>query len=381
MSNLKKIGIECHTIEKEKRLGAGGNYLLNILKEWSKLSPDEYRFILYFKDRIPSEKILAAPVFTKKIIKIPGIRSTAFFYNILLPLKAFSDKVDILFLPFYMRPFFCFSQTVAAVHDISFKTHPEWFSWNYKIPFQILSKFAIKTSRAILACSEYTKKEIINNYKISPKKIHVVYLAADKNFNEQKKQGEIKRIKKKYGLNKKYLFFTGNIFNRRHILESIKAFENLKEYQFLISGRDFTRPAQNIDKKIEKINKKIPDSIKKVKFVDYEDLIPVYQGSDLFIWLSEYEGFGLPVLEAMACGVPVLTTKKTSLGEVMGDYPIWVENPINIKEISVKMQKILNDEKLRKESINKGLMQTKKFSWQKTAEETLKIIENETDKN
>lgn len=372
-----KIGVESHTIEKEEKLGASGNYLANILKEWSKLNPDEYQFILYFKDKIPSEEFLNSPVFVKRLVKIPlNIKSTALFYNIFLPLKARLDKVNILFLPFYMRPFFCFTPTVTTIHDISFKTHPEWFSWNYKIPFQILSKLAIKTSKAIMACSEYTKKEILSNYKVSPQKIHIVYEAAGQKFNDNKNEKEIKRAKNKYDLNKKYLFYTGTIFNRRHVLESIKAFEGLEGYQFLISGRDFTEPKQNIDKKIKGIK-----GIKRVNFVDYEDLIPIYQGTDLFVWLSEYEGFGLPVLEVMACGTPVLTTKMTSLGEVIGDYPIAVDNPSDINEISAKMKKLLFDENLRKTAIKKGLAQAKKFSWQKTAEQTLEIIKNEIKHN
>jgi len=365
-----KIGIEAHTIEKEEKLGAGGNYLSQILKEWSKLNPDKYQFILYFKDRIPKEKFLCSPIFVKKLVKTP-IKSTALFYNISMPLEAKRDKLDILFLPFYMRPFFCFVPTVTAIHDISFKTHPEWIAWNYKLPFKLLSWLAIKTSKAILACSEYTKQEIIKNYKISPERVHTIYLAADKDFNNQKNEQEIQESKHKYGIDKKYLFFTGSIFNRRHVLESIKAFEAISKensnYQFLISGRDLTRPAQNIDKK---------NIVKRVRYIDKNDLKNIYQGAELFVWLSEYEGFGLPALESMACGTPVLATKITSLTEVIGDYPIWINNPNDIEEIKEKMIKVLTDKNLRKEMIERGLQQASKFSWRKTAEETLKVLLN-----
>jgi len=375
-----KIGIEAHTIEKTEKLGAGGNYLTGLLKEWSKLDPNKYKFILYFKERIPKDKFLNSKVFIKKIVKIPfGIKSTALFYNVFFPLNAKKDKLDILFLPFYMRPFFCFSPIITAIHDISFKKHPEWFAWNYKIPFQLLTKLAIKKSKAILVCSEYTKKEIIENYKINPKKIKLIYLAVDKKFKNEKEKSRIKKIKEKYGLNKKYIFYTGTIFNRRHVLESIKAFEkNLKDgldCQFLISGRDFTKPTQDIDKKIERINENFPEAIKKIKFIDYNDLIFVYQGAEIFIWLSNYEGFGLPVLEAMSCGTPVLTTKKSSLSEVLGNYPLCVENPKDIKEIFKKIKMLFQNQEIKKESIKKGLIQAQKFSWEKTAEETLKILE------
>jgi len=375
-----KIGIEAHTIEKQEKLGAGGNYLGQILKEWSKLNPDEYQFILYFKDRIPTDEFLNKPIFKKRVAKILGISSTMLFYNLLFPLRAFFDKLDVLFLPFYMRPLFCFNRKiVTSIHDIFFKPHPEWCSWRYRYPYLILTKLAVKSSGAIIVCSQSTKKEIIKYYKVNPNKIHIVYLAAGEEFNSNKDFSKIKKAKGKYGLNKRYLFFTGTILNRRHVLESIQAFEKLLEkgldYQFLISGRDFTRcPAQKIDKEADRINYRFPNALKRTRYVDSEDLISIYQDTELLVWLSEYEGFGLPVLEAMACATPVLTTKMTSLAEVLGDYPIAIDNPSDVEEIKEKMIKVLKDEQLRNEMIQKGLERVQKFSWQKTAQETLKIL-------
>ena len=174
------------------------------------------------------------------------------------------------------------------------------------------------------------------------------------------------------------MFYTGSIFSRRHVLELIKAFEKLLDngldYQFLISGDDLTCPAQNIIQIINNINKKYSNAIIKVDYVHEDDLLYIYQGAELFVWPSEYEGFGLPPLEAMACGTPVLSTKKTSLAEVLGDYPIWVENPSDIGEIKDKMIKVLKDENLRNEMITQGLICARQFSWQKTAEETLRIL-------
>lgn len=374
-----KIGIEAHTIEKIEKLGAGGIYLSQILKEWSKLDPDQYQFVLYFKDRIPEDEFLKSRVFIKKIVRTP-IKSTVLFYNIFMPIIAKRDKVDVLFLPFYMRPLICFTPTVVAIHDVSYRTHPEWFSWNYKLPFRLLTWLAIKKSKAILTCSNYTKKEIMNNYNVSESKIKVIYLAANDEFNvdKNKNENEILKSKQKYGINKKYLFFTGSIFNRRHVLETIKAFDLLLkqnlDYQLLISGRNLTNPFQDIDKEINIINRQFSDAIKRVQYVNEDDFKNIYQNAEMTIYLSEYEGFGLPVIEAMACGIPVLTTKMTSLEEVSGDYPIAIDDPNNINEIKEKIIKILGDEQLRKTMIAKGLERAKSFSWQKTAEETLRTL-------
>lgn len=355
------IGIDCHPLEKT-RTGAA-RYLINLLKYWK--DDQRVNFILY----------------SMKDVKNPlNIKSTALYYNFSLPRRAKKDKVDILFLPFYMRPFFCGVPTAVAIHDISYIAHPEWFDLYHRMAYNILSKRAIRKSKIIFASSEYTGKEILKYCKINPEKIHVVLLAVDEKFNPNKNLAKIQEIKQKYNLKNKYLFYAGSIFNRRHVLETLKAFELILEkylnYQLFITGRNLTHPFQDIDKEIRRINQKFPEAIKRVAYVDEEDLVCLYQAAELFIYLSEYEGFGLPPLEAMACGTPVLTTKKTSLAEVLGDYPLWIENPNDVEEIKEKMIKILSNERLRNEMIEKGLAQAQKFSWQKTAEETLKIIIN-----
>jgi len=177
------------------------------------------------------------------------------------------------------------------------------------------------------------------------------------------------KIREKYGIKNKFIFYVGAIFQRRFIPQIIAAFEKIKDKlpdcQLLIAGPNYTHPFIDIKKE---------NSIIYVDYIKEEDLVSLYNSANLFIWLSSYEGFGLPPLEAMACGTPVLSTKKTSLAEVLGDYPIWVENPEDINEISEKMLEVLSDEKLKKQMIEMGLKQAQKFSWQKTAEETLRIL-------
>ena len=378
-----RIGIDCHVLEKRKSGVGVARYLMKLLNCWSRKSGIE--FFLYFKDRIisgnflSSSDFLSSPVFIKKIAKNPfNIKSLALYYNFSLPIAVMRDKIDVLFLPFYMRPFFCWVPTVNVIHDISYVSHSNWFRLRYRLPLKLLTKRAIKKSFALVVSSKYTKDEIIKFYDVRENKIFPILLAADEKFNSQKNIDKIEEVKRKYNLNKNYLFYTGSIFSRRHVLELIKAFEKLLDngldYQFLISGDDLTCPAQNIIQIINNINKKYSNAIIKVDYVHEDDLLYIYQGAELFVWPSEYEGFGLPPLEAMACGTPVLSTKKTSLAEVLGDYPIWVENPSDIGEIKDKMIKVLKDENLRNEMITQGLICARQFSWQKTAEETLRIL-------
>ena len=376
-----KIGIDCHNLE-EYRTGVG-RYLANLLKYWSEHKDTE--FILYFKEQIPKDDFLKSSNFIKKILKNPfNIKSSALFYNFSLPIAAKKDKIDVLFLPFYLRPIFCFVPTITAIHDISFKVHPEWLNVIRRIINQVFSGLAIKKSLAILVCSHYTKQEILKYYKkAKANEIFVVHLASDEKFKELSHINP--QIKEKYGIKDKFIFYVGAIFNRRSVHQSIEVFDSIAEkfsnYQFLIGGPNYTNPFIDIDRMIKEVNRSLKkEAIIHVDYVDEEDLVELYNSADLFVWPSSYEGFGLPPLEAMACGTPVLTTRMTSLNEILDIYPMAVDSPDDIEEIRNKMMLFLTNEELRNKAVGAGIKRAKDFSWEKTAKETLEIIKNETNK-
>jgi glycosyltransferase involved in cell wall biosynthesis len=313
-------------------------------------------YVLYFKNQVPID-IPKSQNFQNKILKS---NSNFWFEHILLPKAAKQDKVDIFFSPSYILPFKMSEKikTAVAIHDLSYEAHPEWYSWQNRILLRWIGKKSARKADIIFTCSEFSKNEVLKYYRIAADKIKVIYLAADEKFTQNP------AIKKQ-----KLIFYVGAIFNRRFIPQIIQAFKKIKnklpDYQLLIAGPNYTYPHMDI---------KSGESIIYNNYIDEKDLVYLYNSASLFVWLSSYEGFGLPPLEAMACGTPVLSNKKTSLSEVLGDYPISVENPKDIDEISEKMLKVLSNEQLSDGLIKKGLEQAQKFSWQKTAKETLKIL-------
>jgi glycosyltransferase involved in cell wall biosynthesis len=370
------IGIDCHNLEG-KRTGMG-RYLINLLQNWgelnSKIQNPNFKFILYFKDYVPDD-IPKSSNFESKILKS---KSTAYFIHCLLPKAAEKDKVDLFFSPSYILPLKISKKikTAVTIHDISYAAHPEWFSWQNNVLLRFVSRKSAQRADIILTPSEFSKKEILKYYHVNPDRIFVIPLAADEKF----KPIEInKEIKEKYKIRSKYIFYTGAIFNRRFIPECIEAFKQIvqkfSEHQFLISGTNYTHPHVDIDFIIKKANEDIGrEAILRVGYADEEDLLYLYGGADLFIWLSSYEGFGLPPLEALACGTPVITTRMASLPEAVGESAFFVNNPEDTKEISKVMEEILSNEQFSKELASKGLLQAQKFSWEKTAQETLKIL-------
>lgn len=365
-----RIGIDAHTTEKNRT--GPGRVLFNLIKEWAKMDLSD-DFILYFKEEIPKD---LPNVFEKRLLKpVLGHQSNALFIHWLLPQAAKKDKLDLLFCPNYIAPVFYKGKTVLSLYDISYEARPKEFNWPSlwdRILLKKVSKISAKKAQLIITCSKFSQKEIIKHYQIKPEKVKVALLAASDNF--KKIDGE--KVRDKYGLNKNFVLFLGSMFDRRHLKEIIKAFTklSLSDYQLFLVGQDFTKK-KKIDDLIKKANQALgwPGILKK-DFVDQKDLPALYSAASVFIYLSDYEGFGLPVLEAMSCGTLVITSQTSSLSEVAGSAALYVKDNGDIEEIKEAMRRGLTDKDLRQKLIEKGLKQARKFSWQKCARETLNFI-------
>jgi len=370
------IGIDAHNLEGN-RTGVG-RYLFNLLKNWSSADrlPSDVKFTLYFKDKI-SEDLPPSSLFEKKLLKVG---STAKFMHWDLCRAAKKDKVDILFCPGYIAPIFWRGKLALTLHDIIYEAHPEWFEWRSpadKILLKWVSRRSAKKASVIFVPTEFSKQEVIKYYKAEPEKIILTYEAVDPGLvgNELDRN----RASGRYGIEKKFAFFVGSIFNRRHLPEVISAFGRLAkekpDYQLFISGKDRTKPKQGIDSLISLSNEEIGrKAILRVDFAGDNDLKLLYRNCDFFIWLSDYEGFGLPPLEAMINGAPTITSDNTSLKEVATSSSLLIKNNSDTDEIYQAMKKIIEDDALRSQLIKKGKEQASKFSWEKCAEETLDAL-------
>ena len=398
------IGIDAHNLEIG-RGGAAHRYLFNLLKVWNDVSTaPQVKFILYFKKEIPKElDFLAEERFVKKILTAPfGFQSNALFVHWLLSRAAKKDKADILFSPYYVLPVFYGGKTAVTLHDIFYEVNPKafsWPSWADKILLKRVSKISAKKASVIFAPSEFTKSEVVKYYKVSPQKVFVTHLGVEEKFkkpsifdrqkinpvrsNPPKADADVplahrtsNGVKEKYGIKNKFIFYIGSIFNRRRAEEAMNAFsqiaEKLPDYQFLVIGKNSTRPFIDVKKIALGINAlaRAPLIIYQ-ETVSEEDLVVLYQAADLFIWLSDYEGFGLQVIEAQASSVPVVTTRQGSLKEIAGEAAVFVENPASVSEIASAIYSGLTDEILRKNLIESGLQNVKRFDWEQCAAETL----------
>jgi len=378
------IGVDAHNLEG-KRTGVG-RYLFCLLRAWSVgdfSHTTEYeknpriKFILYFKDEVPAD----LPRSSFFVCKLLSSSSTVKFIHWNLWRAAKKDRVDVLFCPGYVAPLFWRGKLALTLHDIIYETHPEWFNWKSpvdKVLLKWVSKRSAKRADLIFVPLKFSQEEVIKYYKIDANKIVVTPEAADSLLTAMPADMDfkIKCVKEKYGIKNNFVFYVGSIFSRRHLPEIIQAFKklSLERCQLLIGGQDYTKN-KSVDALVREVNEILgQQAILRVDFIPDSDLKLLYSACAFFIWLSDYEGFGLPMLEAMSLGVPVITSSSTSLKEVAGDAAILIKNNADVREIFAAMEKIKTDEILRLNLIVKGKEQAKRFSWEACAEKTLEAL-------
>lgn len=286
-----------------------------------------------------------------------------------------ADIVHFLFFePFFgTLPFFKRKKTIATVHDLTPLVFPQHFPSGLKGKIKwSLQKMALGKLDAIITDSKSSKADIVRFTGISEEKIKVIYLAAGENFRVIK--GSKSKIK---NLPEKFALYVGDATWNKNLVRLVEAAKKA-QIPLVMTGNALVDT--NFDKKnpwnVDLL--KVQDMASKDKniirtgFVSEEDLVSLYNTASVFIMPSLYEGFGLPILEAMACGCPVITTREGSLPEIAQDAALYVD-AYNVDDIANSLKKIFSDEDLRGKLSKKGLEQAKKFSWQKTANKTMDV--------
>lgn len=286
------------------------------------------------------------------------------------------------FEPFFLTlPFFNKHKSIVTVHDLTPLVFPNKFQSGIKgrIKWEI-QKIALKNSCQIISDSNSSKKDIVKYAGIFSEKINVVYLASGEEFKKLDLSfSEKEKIRDKYNLPSKFLLYVGDATWNKNLPRFLKSV--LKTgINLVLVGKSISET--NFDKNnpwnqdLVEIQKEIlnKEKIKALGFVETTDLVKIYNMATVFIMPSLYEGFGLPILEAMKCGCPVITSKNGSLEEVAGEAAFYVE-PLSIENMAEGIEKVFNSEDLRQSLATKGYIQVQKFSWKKTASETLKAYE------
>lgn len=381
------IGIDGHDLEG-RRTGVG-RYLISILRAWEEANVlTRNRVVLFFKREIPSDlPQRLEPRLLRSPIKHP---SNALFIHWLLPRAAKRENLDILWCPGYVAPLWLPRRgwrgarvpLVLTLHDIIYEAHPQLFNWRGpqdRFLLKFVSKSAAKRAARILAPSAFTAHEVERLYRIPAGRVNITPEATDASFRPMPESPDVRATANRYGVTGPYCFFVGSIFTRRRIPECINAFAQIgadfPEHQFLIAGENLTNPRVNLVERIADANIRLRRrAVIWIHALASEDLPALYNAADATIWLSDYEGFGLPPLESLACGTPVITTRAGALPETVGGCARFVENSSDSAAIAEALHDVLGNAALRQQLSACGPQRAAQFSWDRCAEKTLAAL-------
>ncbi len=368
-----KIAIQAADLD-HSRIDGTRVYLLNVLKHLGNISPTDEFWIYHRKDFNPE---LAPPNFSNYKVKKADFpffwTQTRFAYELR------KDKPDCLWMPMHNVPFLKKKnlKTTVTIHDLAFKYFPDHFPRKDLWELNFLTKLTIRKSDKIIAVSQSTKNDILKFYpEVKDEKIKVIYHGFDSElFQKEFSKGETEKVLESYKLKaRSYLLYVGAVQPRKNLEILIDAFDIVKkdnsDVKLVLAGSQ----AWLWEEILERIKKSsFKDDIILTNTISFQDLGVLYRHASAFVFPSLYEGFGIPVLEAMASQVPVICSKNSSLPEVGGDAASYFDGG-SAENLAEKIKEILDNSNLRSELINRGLAQIKKFSWGKCAKETLEWV-------
>lgn len=369
------IGIDASRAFISQKTGTE-NYSYNLICALARID-DKNRWRLYVKNHKDSNFARLPNNF--QFVPIPLPR---FWTQLGLARECLLHPPQILFIPAHTLPLIRRPnlKTVVTIHDLGAEFLPGYHTFPQKLYLNFSTKYAVKNAQGLIAVSESTKKDLIEKFGADSRKVFVVHEGIDqKRFKVKGERGKVEKILAKYKIKKPYILFVGTLQPRKNLERLIEALAKLGgrgkveegDLNLVIVGKKGWMYDQILaaPKKFG-----VGDKVKFLNYIPDSNLPIIYSQAEVFVLPSLVEGFGLPVLEAMAAQIPVIVSNKGSLPEVAGEAALYF-NPENVDEIAKTLTKVLFNSKLRSQMIEKGRKRLAKFSWERAARKTLKVFE------
>ena len=283
--------------------------------------------------------------------------------------------VDILHVQ-YTAPPLAPCPVVTTIHDLSFEHIPETFNLRSRVQLRLTVRATARRAAHVIAPSEYTRRDLVETYGLDEGRVSAIPLAVAPGFRPVEDGAELERVKKRYGISGEYVLAVGSIQPRKNLARLVRAYSALRRGrgrsnlpQLVLVGKQAWLYGDTLTAIEEE---KLGDSVVLTGYVSEGDLPALYTGALLFAYPSFYEGFGLPPLEAMSCGAPVLTGNLTSLPEVVGDAGLTVD-PLDTDALAAGLARLIDDDALRADLRERGLQRARRFDWRETARMTLQV--------
>ncbi len=350
-----------------------GTYIRNLLRHLARIDRDtEYVLLTFEEDRDVPKQL--GENFRAVCEPSPNYSIRE---QIHVPWVLFREKPDVFHAPHYVLPAAVPCRSVVTIHDCIHLRFPQYLPNRAAHMYARAAMWAAaRRSDRILTVSEASKRDILRYFNVRPEKIVVVYNALDERFGATPSEEDIARVRERYQLDHGFVLYAGNIKPHKNLVRLIEAFESLRrdgfeDLKLLIIGDEISKwPALRHAVHQHKLHK----HVRFLGFLRDDTLAVLYRLAAVFVFPSLYEGFGLPPLEAMASGTPVVTSNVSSLPEVAGDAAVLVD-PYDAIDIKEGIKRVLTDPALREQMRARGLVRARAFSWEKSVERTHQIYQ------
>ncbi|HUS70198.1 MAG TPA: glycosyltransferase family 1 protein [Anaerolineae bacterium] len=362
-----RIAIDASPAAKEPRTGTE-LYTLHLILALARLdSAHEYTLLL--NEEVPEEFADLPPNFVVR--QIPQRRLWA---QTRLAQELRRQKPDVFFAPANVIPFVHPPVCVTTVHDVAFHFFPECYSPLTRWYLELTTRFALRAATRVIAVSQATKEDLVRVYGADPARIAVIHSGSTITEAELPTPDRVASTLKRFGITPPYLLFLGRLETKKNVARIVQAFFKLKErgfpHQLVLGGT----PGVGFEEVARLINTS-PYGID-IVLTGYvgEEKADLYAGAEAFVFPSLYEGFGFPVLEAATYGVPVVTSRTSSLAEVAGKAALLVD-PLDVEEIAGAILRVIEDEQLRSELLRLGRDRLAEFDWDIAVSRVVEVLE------
>jgi glycosyltransferase involved in cell wall biosynthesis len=372
---MMRIAIDIRPVLRE-RTGVG-TYVFQLLRALVRADL-ENRYLLFsssWKDRVPKVLGPFPPNFAVREFPVPVRILNSFWHRLRFPpVEFFVGEIDIahsphpLLLPARKR-----AKTIVTVHDLYFLKHPEWASGEVLTDYVPLTRQSLEKADAVVTVSEFTRKDCIECCGIASSKVHAIHSAVDESCFEPASGQEITRVRERYDIPNDFILTVGALEPRKNFLRLIEAFHRVAKrhprLDLVIAGPPGSA-SDTIRVRIAAL--RLEKSVRLTGYVSAREMRALYRASRMLAFPSLYEGFGFPLLEAMAAGAPVLSSNSTAIPEIAADAALLVD-PESTDAIEAGMLRILEDPALAARLETKGMQRAREFSWESTATALLQL--------
>jgi glycosyltransferase involved in cell wall biosynthesis len=360
------IGIDASRAARAERTGTEA-YSLHLIRAMLEAAP-QHRFRLYADRALPSE--LVAPNAEPRMMPFPRLWTHA-----RLSTEMLVRPPDVLFVPAHVAPL-VHPRTVVTIHDLGYLYFPQAHPLGARLYLDLSTRWNARVAAHVITDSQATKDDLVRHYAVAPDKITVAYPGRDESVRRVDDPAAIEAIKLRYGIAGEYLLYVGTLQPRKNLVRLVQAFSNarfqISNLKLVIAGSKGWL-CDEIFAKVKQLG--LEGQVMFPGRIAEEDKAVWICGAKALVFPSLYEGFGLPVVEAMQCGTPVVCSNTSSLPEVVGDAALLVD-PLDVDALTQAMARLLKDASLRRMLVERGYSQAQRFSWAACATRILSALES-----